>query len=815
MTGPAEGDLLARQDGQWWQAEGHEVTPVALEDLLATLPATGGVGGPTVDLADGDLVEPTWLVIGQLSSRGLRGEDLAGNEVLLDAIDLRVLEDIEGAQTVGALDGDPGQQNRRERLARLVAAGALRLVDAGLPVDERPAAAPPPAPRVSGPSGDVHPGGPAGRVPVYAIWHPQVGPVLSLGLLTAAARQHDDGRLNDTFEIRRPETAASFLDDLTTRPPGPAVLLCSDYIWSVAENLEAAHAGRAINRDLIVVHGGPSSPKYEGDALRFLDDHGDVAHVLTRGEGEELIGELLTVLARTLPELDGDELASIGGLTYRHPATGAIVRTPDRERLTDPGSFPSPYLTGEFDHIPPDAWNTCLSIETNRGCPYGCTFCDWGSATLARIRKFDLDRAVAEVQWAADRGVNSINIADANFGIMARDVETAERIAEIRARTGYPRLVSFYPAKNTTRHLTKIMAHLHDAGAGTTASISLQSSDPETLQVLDRSNISTEHYVALAADYRRRGVSLTGDFLLGAPGQTYDSYRRDLQFSFDHEIMARTWQVNILPNAPMNAPEYRALHRIETEGNRVVATATFTREDRERMLRFRDVDIVAERLGVLRHVLRWLQWDHGLPATDVLDRLLHATEEDPAAWPLLTWVLTHFERFATAPVGWHALYAEVRAIVTEVLGVPAGSDLDTVLNLQLALMPRPGRRFPDTIALDHDYVAYLYDATDGLYRDGAAGRPPHRLSAYGPTTFTVTADPLGLCVDGVRFAEFGDRDLMETDWAIGANSANELLSPLLRPLPHAVANGLSWPRPGVPEERHEAPSVPVELGSRP
>ena len=58
---------------------------------------------------------------------------------------------------------------------------------------------------------------------------------------------------------------------------------------------------------------------------------------------------------------------------------------------------------------------------------------------------------------------------------------------------------------------------------------------------------------------------------------------------------------------------------------------------------------------------------------------------------------------------------------------------------------------------------------------------------------------------------------METDWAIGANSANELLSPLLRPLPHAVANGLSWPRPGRPRERSQsrAAPVPVELAARP
>ena len=28
-----------------------------------------------------------------------------------------------------------------------------------------------------------------------------------------------------------------------------------------------------------------------------------------------------------------------------------------------------------------------VTIETNRGCPYGCTFCDWGSATMSRARK--------------------------------------------------------------------------------------------------------------------------------------------------------------------------------------------------------------------------------------------------------------------------------------------------------------------------------------------------------------------------------------------------------------------------------------------
>ena len=47
--------------------------------------------------------------------------------------------------------------------------------------------------------------------------------------------------------------------------------------------------------------------------------------------------------------------------------------------------IPSPYLTGVFDDIiannPEYVFNATL--ETNRGCPFACTFCDWGSLTYA------------------------------------------------------------------------------------------------------------------------------------------------------------------------------------------------------------------------------------------------------------------------------------------------------------------------------------------------------------------------------------------------------------------------------------------------
>ena len=635
------------------------------------------------------------------------------------------------------------------------------------------------------------PAAPDSRIPVYAIWHPETGPLLSLGMLTAAARTFDGGALLDRYEIRRPETAESFLADLADRP-GPAVLLCSDYVWTLENNLEAARAGLRLNPQLVVLHGGPSSPKFEADAERFLDDHGPVAHVLTRSEGEHLLCDVLDALAPELPDLDVDALAEIPGLTFRHPRSGATVRTPDRDRIADLDALASPYLTGEFDDIPIDRWLYCLSIETNRGCPYSCSYCDWGSSTLSRIRKFSLERVRKEIEWAAERGAGSINLPDANFGIMSRDVEVAQVIADARQRTGSPALLSFYPAKNTTKHLVRIMDVLMEGGVGTTASISLQTTDEATLEAIDRSNISTDHYVALAASYRRRGFPIQGDLLIGLPGQSYASYRSDLQFNLDHEIQARTWQLKILPNAPMNAPEYRERFQIESDAqHRVRSTSTFTPEDRVRMLRLRDLDIAIERLGLLRHVLRFVQWEHQVAATEVLDVILDLADRDPARYPSLTWLTAQYAHVPAPLGGWPQLYREARELLASELGVPSSPGLDTAFAANEFLMPWPGRPLPDRMALAHDYVSYLRDATRSLYEDGAASGPRAPLAAYGPATLEVGADPLELCTDGLRFPQHADDDSMESDYSIGANSSNELLSALTRLQPHLLAAGVT------------------------
>lgn len=650
------------------------------------------------------------------------------------------------------------------------------------------------------------------RIPVYAVWPEEVGPLLSLGMLTAAARCWHGGELEEQFEIRRPETLASCLADLAGRE-GPAVLLCSNYVWSLEHNLAGAVSARALNPDLVVIHGGPSTPKYPDDAEGFLRQHSGIADILVRGEGEDAICLVLSALAAADGQVESGRLAEIAGLTLLDES-GGLLRTPDTGRIADLTELPSPYLTGEFDGLPADAWKYTLSIETNRGCPYGCTFCDWGSATMSRIRKFPLDRVVAEFEWAARLGVATVTLTDANFGIMARDVDIVREIARIRTETGAPRSLSWTAAKNTTKHLVKIMDLLSESGVAVSTSLSLQTTDPATLAAIERDNISVDHYVKLAADYRRRGYPLQGDLMLGLPGQTFESYKADLQFMQDHEIMVRTWPTQMLPNSPMNDPDYRRAHALEVgPDNLIVSSATFDAESRRRMWRFRTVDTVADRLGVLRHVQRYLQWDHGVAATDLEERLLDLVDHEPTRFPAIAWLFGYFDLIPTVAGGWRGFYDEVRQFVAEDFDIdPTDSGLETVLQLQLALMPAPGRTFPVSVGLPNDYVDYYRSATHTLYTTGHAGVPDRPLQDYPPATFTVRGDPLGLCSAGIHPAGDARSEIMQGDLHVGAAVANELDSDLIRVLPALSHSGFvvlpDWIEPSVGESDLTTESAP-------
>jgi len=618
------------------------------------------------------------------------------------------------------------------------------------------------------------------RTPVFSVYHsPEHNANLGLGMIIGHARVVDHGALNTVLDLRRASIDPEPMLDELRATGRQAIVLCSDYMWSLEHNLGVSREVKALNPDSIVVHGGPHAPAYAADAEQFLLDHPEV-DVLVRGEGELTIAELLGALGTDArPDDLHDRIGHVAGISYRHVQAAGIqvVRTPDRPRATEMDAFPSPYLTGEFDDVDPARWRSA-TVETNRGCPYGCTFCDWGQATMSRIRKFSLDRVFAELEWVAARGIEEVFLADSNFGIYERDVEIAQHIASLKQRYGFPQQVICSFAKNTVKYTTQIVRIWVEAGICAEGSVALQTTDPVTLRNVERSNIKVEKYDALADEFRRHRLPIVTDLLMGLPGATVESFKADLQRCLDQDVTPRMMETVVLPNSPMNAPDYKDRFAIELdESNILVATSSYTREDFEEMKRLRLLFRAFEHFGLMRHLFRWLQHEHGLRALDVIQELDRAIAEEPQRYPLLTWVGRYFDLVTAPPGGWPPFYDEIADLLGDRYGLHDEPGLDVVLAAQAFLMPARGRSFPATLPLEHDYVQWLDDV-----HDGTATRP---LAEYPPGQLVVD-DPAGVCDRQIMQNGFSMRREEACDNPFWVLNDWELDSALARPMATAV-----------------------------
>lgn len=634
---------------------------------------------------------------------------------------------------------------------------------------------------------------PTGRVPVIPLYcwgsvsddqgyGEKVEPSLSIGMLFAAARAHDGGRLTESFDIHRLRADAEAVFAAWAADPVPAVFVFSDYIWNLDPHLDLSRRVKEVSPESICLHGGPSVPKYVDDATAFFADNPSV-DVAARGEGEVTFVEILDRLAHGLHPGCLERLGDVAGITFRSE-DGTLVRTEDRERSEHLDEFPSPYITGEFEDMLDVEWRSA-SVESNRGCPYGCTYCDWGSATLARIRKFDLDRVKAELDWIMERAKpQELHVADANFGIFSRDVDIAEHVVALRKAHDAPYSLTISLAKNTVKYSQRIISILTRGGVSPiTASSAVQTIDPHTLVVIRRQNIKLEKYDELAVTFQEEGIPLVTDLLMGLPGATVASFKNDLQHCFDREVTPRTMEIIMLPNSPMNEPAYREEHEIVVdEHDVVVGSSSFSRSDYEQMKRLRLLYRAADHFGVLREVLRYLQWERGIEALDVLQALDQAVVERGNRYPLLAFVARTFDLYTIPPVAWTPFFAEFTDFLEERFGIRDDIELATVIDVQVFLLPSRTRTFPAVLDMAHDWVEYV-----AHHRAVGRGQGTARaFASFGPGSLLVT-DPGEICTRFVKRNDFPGRRSATTgnlfwvgyDWELGSPLARRLATNLL------------------------------------
>jgi len=469
---------------------------------------------------------------------------------------------------------------------------------------------------------------------------------LAAGLLKSYAETNPEIKENYQFAIK---TEREYPEDIVEQYESPAVLAFSIYFWNLNQTLQTVKLARQKYPETLIVVGGPSVPLYEHDVQKFFEEHPYV-DVVVPGEGEIVFSNILLALLQNKP------LESVEGISIRKK-NGEVLFQEKSKYITDVSVVPSPFLDGTFDELlnGGDHHFTGVVWETNRGCPFLCSFCFWGGPD-SKISQFPIDRALNELQWISDRKISYIFGADANFGILKRDVDIAKAIAKLNRETGYPKFFVINWTKNATEKIFDVVDALRDSTIRFMLTTSVQSHNPETLKAIKRDNIRLNSFNKILEEATKRNFHTYSELILGLPLETYETFRNGISKVLTPNIRYHfnVYICVLIPGTEMAHPDYVAEYGIKTRRCKmdvgrtilneraimesqdvVVETSTMPLQDwcRSHTFAYMCKSIYGFRLGFF--ILNYLRSEYGVDPAELMEYLISKASKEPSEFPLL------------------------------------------------------------------------------------------------------------------------------------------------------------------------------------
>ena len=345
------------------------------------------------------------------------------------------------------------------------------------------------------------------------------------------------------------------------RSTSPTIFSFSNYSWNLELGYKFALLAKQRDPNVVTVFGGPNFPTDENEKLDFLKKKSAIDFYIEL-EGELGFVDLVKALSennfnvKQLKKLE----KKIINTCYIHDdklITGSI------ERIKDINIIPSPYLTGALDQsfqlplIP--------MIETTRGCPFTCTFCADGLGIKSKINRYESQRTREELQLIA-KNINKVDeliVTDLNFGMYKQDMETAKEIANIQKNYNYPISVDAPAGKNMPKRIINIASIMKGWSMGG----AIQSSDPDVLKAIKRSNISISAYQDLIDFGNKQKANRTyTEIIVGLPNDTKERHFESLRLGVEKSVNnLRMHQAMLLTGTEMASKRDREKYGLVTK----------------------------------------------------------------------------------------------------------------------------------------------------------------------------------------------------------------------------------------------------------
>ena len=240
-----------------------------------------------------------------------------------------------------------------------------------------------------------------------------------------------------------------------------------------------------------------------------------------RGDGEQLLLDLLESL---------DDPSGVAGLTW--VKEGQVVHNPNRvmERALDQWPFPDrESLPLEFvESMPLDvpvvlSMDRFTTMQTSRGCPWTCVFCDIPVFNEGKWRSWSAQHVVDELAYLEKLGYGSVYFVDDHFLLQTKRIEAICKginDAGLKIRWGCEGRVD-----SVVQNLFPAMAKANCR----TLMFGMESGSQKVLDRLVKGQTLAEMEIAVR-NAKKAGIEIVhGFFVVGNPDETVE----DMRATFD------------------------------------------------------------------------------------------------------------------------------------------------------------------------------------------------------------------------------------------------------------------------------------------
>lgn len=383
------------------------------------------------------------------------------------------------------------------------------------------------------------------------VYLPFVSGILSAYIKTSSV-------VTEKFEVMPFIFVPDKIENILEKYHDPSIACFSISMWNEQLSLAVAKRIKAAYPDCLIVFGGAQCPHQPEEYMRT----NDFIDICVRAEGEEAFLKIVEEFAQGNRNFSG-----VPNVAYRLDGDIFVnIEVPNYDRSLD--SFPSPYISGEFEYLLAQENHGYQAIvETNRGCPFLCTFCYWGKGgNNTKYRFRDINTVFADLEYLSSKKVEYIFNADSNFGMHRRDYDIALKLIELKKKNGYPEKFRTCWGKNTSERIFKIasLLQLHALDKGVT--LARQSNSELVLKNIKRDNIKLEAYEFLEKSFNKLQVPVYAELILGLPGETVESWKQGIDQMLNAGLNNQLfiYQAEVYPNTELGSAEYQEKFKILT-----------------------------------------------------------------------------------------------------------------------------------------------------------------------------------------------------------------------------------------------------------